>query len=146
MLAITHAFHPSTIILAPSLLYLAFLPLPVEQGNGLPPGDVSKTKGWWIDARSVLSVVVPYGLVFAGVIALMSSGEHGLDALMGVDFPGGGDRSWFVPLFEITTKWQHYTMFSVGHLVDIVNQQLLVAPMVWSSLILIGLLARYRLP
>ncbi len=145
-LAITHAFHPSTIILAPSLLYLAFAPLAVERGNGLPPGDVSKTKGWRIDARSVLSVVVPYGLVFAGVVALMSSGEHGLDALMGVDFPGGGDRSWFVPLFEITTKWQHYTMFSVGHLVDIVNQQLLVAPMVWPSLILIWLLARDRLP
>ena len=132
--------------MAPSLLYLAFAPLPAEQGNGQPEGDVSRPKGWRIDARSVLSVVVPYGLVFAGVVVLMSSGEHGLDALMGVDFPGGGDRSWFVPLFEITTKWQHYTMFSIGHLIDIVNQQLLVAPMVWPSLILIWLLARQRMP
>jgi hypothetical protein len=65
---------------------------------------------------------------------------------MGVDFPGGGDRSWFVPLFEITTKWQHYTMFSLGHLADIVNQQLLVAPMVWPSLALIGLFAWRRVP
>ncbi len=143
-LAITHAFHPSTIILAPSLLYLAFAPLPVDQGNGRDGGDVPRTAGWRIDARSVLSIAVPYGLVFAGVVALMTWGDHGLDALMGVDFPGGGDRIWFVPLFEITTKWQHYTMFSVGHLVDIVNQQLLVAPMVWPSLILIALLARGR--
>jgi len=152
-LAVTHAFHPSTIILAPSLLYLAFAPTPVGQapqpglqGNGRHPGDVPRTGVWRIDARSVLSVAVPYGLVFAGVVALMTSGDHGLDALMGVDFPGGGDRIWFVPLFEITTKWQHYTMFSVGHLVDIVNQQLLVAPMVWPSLILIALLACRRLP
>jgi len=152
-LAVTHAFHPSTIILAPSLLYLAFAPAPVGQapqpglrGNGRHPGDVPRTGVWRIDARSVLSVAVPYGLVFAGVVALMTSGDHGLDALMGVDFPGGGDRIWFVPLFEITTKWQHYTMFSVGHLVDIVNQQLLVAPMVWPSLILIALLACRRLP
>jgi len=152
-LALTHAFHPSTIILAPSLLYLAFAaapegqaPQPAGQGNDRQPGGVPRTRGWRIDARSVLSIVVPYGLVFAGVVALMTAGSHGLDALMGVDFPGGGDRIWFVPLFEITTKWQHYTMFSVGHLVDIVNQQLLVAPMVWPALILIALLARQRLP
>ena len=166
-LAVTHAFHPSTIILAPSLLYLAFAPPSVGQAppsvgqappsvgqappsvgqrNGHQAGAVPRTKGWRIDARSVLSIAVPYGLVFAGVVALMTWGDHGLDALMGVDFPGGGDRIWFVPLFEITTKWQHYTMFSVGHLVDIVNQQLLVAPMVWPSLILIALLARKNLP
>ena len=77
---------------------------------------------------------MPYVLVFAGVVALMSWRQHGLDALMGVDFPGGGDRSWFVPLFKMTTEWQHYTMFSLGHLVDIVNQQLLVAPMIWLTL------------
>jgi len=182
-LAVTHALHPSTIILAPSLLYLAFAPLagaqarqpedqarepegrarqpegqarqpedqarqPEDQapGNDRHPGGVPRARGWRVDARSVLSVAVPYALVFAGVVALMTAGDHGLDALMGVDFPGGGDRIWFVPLFEITTKWQHYTMFSVGHLVDIVNQQLLVAPMVWPSLILIALLARRRLP
>ena len=146
VLAVTHAFHPSTIILAPSLLYLAFAARPTAARNGDLAGDVLRSRRWRIDLRSVLSVVVPYGLVFAGVVALMSAGDHGLDALMGVDFPGGGDRSWFVPLFEITTKWQHYTMFSLGHLVDIVNQQLLVAPMVWPSLALIGLLAWRRLP
>lgn len=145
-LALTNAFHPSTIILTPSLIYLAVTALPIEQGNIHSVTNVLKKEGWRIDVRSVLSVVLPYTLVFAGVVALMSSGEHGLDALVGVDFPGGGDRSWFVPLFEVTTKWQHYTMFSIGHLVDIVNQQLLVAPMVWPSLILIGLLAGHRIP
>jgi hypothetical protein len=145
-LALTNAFHPSTIILTPSLIYLAVAAVPIEQGNIHSVTNVLKRERWRIDVRSVLSVVLPYTLVFAGVIALMSLGEHGLDALMGIDFPGGGDRSWFVPLFEVTTKWQHYTMFSVGHLVDIVNQQLLVAPIVWPSLMLIGLLAWHRIP
>jgi hypothetical protein len=74
----------------------------------------------------------------------MSGGGHGLDALIGVDFPGGGDRSWFVPLFKITTKYEHYTMFSLGHLLDIANEQLLVAPMVWISIALVATLSWSR--
>lgn len=84
--------------------------------------------------------------MFAAVVALMTAGNHGLDALMGVDFPGGGDRKWFVPLFEVTTEWQHYTMFSWGHLVDIVNQQLMSGPVVWPGLIILAALAGRRIP
>ncbi len=146
ILAITHAFHPSTIILTPSLLYLAFFVAPVRSWNGQTAQSVLNVDRLRVDWRRLLSVAAPYALVFGGVVALMSGGQHGLDALMGVDFPGGGDRSWFVPLFNITTEWQHYTMFSWGHLVDIVNQQLLVAPMVWPTLILIAVFAWRRIP
>lgn len=141
-LALTHGLHPSTIILTPSLLYLAYISMRGERnGQGSHVVMLDEVR---VATRTVLSIAAPYLLVLGGVLALMSSGGHGLDALMGVDFPGGGDRSWFVPLFEITTEWQHYTMFSLGHLSDIVNQQLLVAPMIWLTIVLVIVLARSR--
>lgn len=143
-LALTNGFHPSTIVLTPSLIYLAFAAFAANRRNVEGSQDVMGSSVR-IDTRSVLSVAIPYIVVLGGVIALMSGGGHGLDALMGVDFPGGGDRSWFVPLFEITTEWQHYTMFSLGHLIDIVNQHLLVAPAIWLTIALVVVLAWSRL-
>lgn len=125
-LAVTHAFHPVTLILTPSLLYLAY----IQKGQ----------------FKKLLSIVVPYALVFAGVSALMLGGGHGFEKLLGVDSPGGGDRQWFVPLFQATTEWQHYTLFSAAHLLDVVNLQALVAPVVLPGLALTALLAWRRLP
>jgi hypothetical protein len=129
-LALTHAFHPSTLVLAPSLLYVAWL---TARSKGQP-------------ARTLLALVVPYALTLAGLLALMTTGGHGLSALLGADFPGGGDRRWFVPLCQATTRWERYTMFSLAHLVDVVNQQLLVAPMIWPALGLGLAVARRRWP
>lgn len=132
-LALTHAFHPSTIVLAPGLLLLAhhlWRQAP-EQNRPL---------------RLLLSIAGPYLAVFAGVLILMTAGGHGLAALLGADAPGGGDHRWFVPLFETTTRWEHYTMFSLGHLRDIINEQLLAAPVVWPGLALIAAFARSRIP
>jgi len=92
------------------------------------------------------SIIVPYALVGLGVLALMTAGGHGLDALFGADYPGGGDRRWFVPLLATATRWEHYTMFSFGHLCDMVNEQLLTAPAILPALILTALLAWRRLP
>jgi hypothetical protein len=131
-LALTNAFHPSTLALAPSLLLLAW------QRDRL---GVEASR--W---RALAGLIVPYALVGAGVLALMTAGGHGLDALAGADYPGGGDRRWFVPLFTVQTRWEHYTMFSLGHLADIVNQQLLVAPVIWPGLILCAALAGWRVP
>lgn len=141
VLAITHATHPATIVLAPSLLYLAWVQ--AGKGAGAQGNRGTRERRFW---RAMLSIAVPYALALAGVVALMSSGRHGLDALMGADFPGGGDRRWLVPLFKTTTKWEHYTMFSLGHLIDIVNQQLLVAPAIVPGLTLAAIFARPRLP
>ncbi len=148
ILALTHAFHPSTIILAPSLVYLAWTTSRPENGPLTQVGSLRYTHahGRASFGRNLVRIAIPYALVVAGVVALMSAGSHGLAALMGADFPGGGDRRWFVPLFETTTRWEHYTMFSLGHLVDIANEQLLVAPVVLPSLILVAAFAWRRLP
>jgi hypothetical protein len=160
-LALTHAFHPSTIILSPSLLYLAWITFSRRfQPSAIPglealAGLVGDSKNR-SDARSpsplsrgmrtIFQLVLPYLLVFAGVVALMTAGGHGLDALLGADAPGGGDRNWFVPLFQTSTRWEHYTMFSLGHLLDVLNEQLLVAPAIWPGFALAALFARRRLP
>jgi hypothetical protein len=148
-LAVTNAFHPSTIILTPSLLYTGFVAArsarrPASENTRLPSraGEHYPRSAWGATA----SIIVPYVLVLAGVVALMSAGGHGIDALLGADAPGGGDRRWFVPLFRTTSKFEHYTMFSLGHLQDIVNEQLLVAPAILPGLILVAIFAWRRLP
>ncbi len=132
-LALTHAFHPSTIVLAPGLLFLAWQLIHIAQDRARP-------------LYLALSIAIPYLVVFAGILLLMTAGGHGLEALLGPDAPGGGDHRWFVPLFETTTRWEHYTMFSRGHLLDIVNEQLLVAPVVWPGLALCVVFGRSRIP
>jgi len=140
VLAITHATHPATIILAPSLLYVAW----VRSGRVREQGvNGTRARDFW---RAVFIMAIPYVLALVGVVMLMTIGSHGLDALVGVDFPGGGDRRWLVPLFQATTKYEHYTMFSLGHLSDIVNEQLLVAPAIVPGLGLAALFAWGRLP
>lgn len=161
-LAFTHAFHPSTIVLAPGLLYLAWRifsrPISVSGAGpavGLPSAaDAPQPAGLRAApvgrcsqaAQAILQIAIPYLCVFAAVVALMTAGGHGLDALFGADAPGGGDRHWFVPLFQPGTRWEHYTMFSLGHLVDILNEQLLVAPAVWPGFGLASLFVWRRLP
>jgi hypothetical protein len=148
-LAVTNAFHPSTIILTPSLLYAGYVLArrarrPAPEDAGLPVGDGRRSpRSAWTVATSI---AIPYALVFAGVVALMTTGRHGIDALLGTDAPGGGDRRWFVPLFHTTTKFEHYTMFSLGHYLDIANEQLLAAPAIWPGLILVAVFAWRRLP
>ena len=44
----------------------------------------------------------------------------------------------FVPLFEATTRWEHYTMFSWAHLLDWLNMQLLTAPVTLGGLAIMG--------
>ncbi|MFN3334325.1 MAG: hypothetical protein ACK47M_17595, partial [Caldilinea sp.] len=43
------------------------------------------------------------------------------------------------PLFETTTRWEHYTMASWPHIRDWLNNQLLVAPIVLPSLVVMGM-------
>jgi hypothetical protein len=123
-LAFTAALHPSTLVLIPSLLFL----------------------GWWTWRKGTLrlaavaaQILVPMVVVVGGTVLLMTAGGHGLQALVSTDRPGGGDARWFVPLAETQTRWEHYTMWSLAHLRDFLNEQLLVAPVVLPGLILIGL-------
>ena len=120
-LAVTNAFHPSTVILLPSLLYIGWI---VQQRN--------KSRRF-----VVLSIGLPLTLVALATIGLMELGNHGIAALFSTDRPGGGDARFFVPLWATTTRWEQYTMFSWLHLRDLLNQQLLVAPVVLPALLII---------
>jgi hypothetical protein len=122
-LALAHALHPSSLILLPSLLYLAW--------QRRSPAFL----------RILLAIAVPYVLIGGSTIALMTAGGHGLGKLLTTDSPGGGDARWLVPLWRAETRWEHYTMFSWAHLLDFLNEQMLVAPTVLPSLVLVALLA-----
>jgi hypothetical protein len=73
-------------------------------------------------------LVLPPIVVFAGLAALMMAGGHGPGAMLVDDRPGGADGIPFVPLFQVTTEWQQYTMFSLAHVLDWVNEHLLISP------------------
>lgn len=119
-LAITNALHPSTLILLPSLFYSGWVLIQQRNKSAV---------------FVVLSICIPLALVGLATIGLMEAGGHGIVALLTTDRPGGGDARFFVPLWNTTTRWEQYTMFSWLHLRDMLNQQLLVAPVVLPALI-----------
>jgi hypothetical protein len=127
-LAVTNAFHPSTIVLVPSLLYVAWRVA------------CARTRGNKSTLAIVFEVALPMVGMAVAVLALMELGGHGVRALLTTDRPGGGDASWLVPIWAVETRWQHYTMLSWPHLRDMLNEQLLSAPVVLPSLLVIGLL------
>lgn len=128
-LAVTNALHPSTVVLAPSLLWLGWRA--VRRGN--------------ISLRSsVFQIGLPVLLIGAGVFVWMEWSGHGFDALLRTDRPGGQDARWFVPLYAAQSRWEHYTMLSWPHLRDVLNEQLLVAPVVLPALVWVALTRPWR--
>lgn len=125
-LSLANALHPSTVFLWPGMALLGWLCWRRGLVSGLG-----------------LQLLLPPLLVGASVLVLMESGGHGLAAFLGVDKPGGGDGIWFVPLFETTTEWQHYTMFSVAHILDWANIHLLISPF-GLPLLAVAAIAAYR--
>ena len=117
-LALTNGFHPSTIFgLNLSSVWL--------WGREWAAATAPR---WKARLKTTLKVALPMLAVLIAVVLMMELGGHGIDALLGTDAPGGGDRSWLVPLRTLDSKWERYTMFSWGHLRDFVNEQILVAP------------------
>ncbi len=131
VLAISQGFHPATLFLQPALWFLAWW-------------------GWRRRARSfweiLLAVILPSTVVLIGVIALMTAGGHGLAAFLGPEAPGGGDHRWWVPFTQPQGDWEYYTMFSRGHLMDILNEQWLTQPFTLLSLALILLFHKRAWP
>jgi hypothetical protein len=132
-LALTNGLHPSTVALAPALLYTAFVWGRSKQID--KDTRKEKRKVWWTAAWQV---VLPIALVAGAVALLMDLSGNGLAALTTTDRPGGGDGRWLVPLAETTTRWEHYTMFSWAHLVDWLNMQVLTAPVTLGGLAIVG--------
>lgn len=156
VLAVTNATHPSTVVLAPSLLYLGWTvyrvrwtetadssashpdPKNLRNPRFIPESVGNKSRAA-IVFQVVLQIGLPMLLVAGGVITIMTAGGHGVQAMLTSDRPGGGDARWFVPLFATTTRWEQYVMFSWAHLRDALNEQMLVAPVVGGSLIVMGI-------
>jgi hypothetical protein len=133
-LASTNAFHPSTIVLWPALGYVGWRAARRRSSAG------DKASEW-------AKLVLPPILVFAGLAVLMTAGGHGPGAMLVDDRPGGADGIPFVPLFRVTTEWQHYTMFSPAHLLDWANEHFLISPFGLPLLLLAlvnGLVGRWR--
>jgi len=131
VLALAHGFHPSTVFLQPALWFLAWR---AWRREGEP---------LW---RVLIALAVPPLVVGGGVLALMTAGGHGLDAFLGPEAPGGGDHRWWVPLTEAAGKWEYYTLFSRGHLMDILNEQWLTQPFTLPALVLLMVFLWRKLP
>lgn len=124
-LALANGLHPSTVALSPAVLLMAW------HWARRQPSE----RRW---RRAALQVALPTAAVAAGVILLMELSGHGLAALLTTDRPGGGDARPFVPLTEVTTRWERYTMFSWPHLQDWLNMQVLTAPATLGGLAIVG--------
>ncbi|MCO6450510.1 MAG: hypothetical protein J5I90_06940 [Caldilineales bacterium] len=129
VLALANGFHPSTLVLQPSLWVLA---LQVGRRRRL--------------VANLPALLIPPIVIALSVVILMTAGGHGLSSFAGAEAPGGGDHSWLVPLTTIRTEWEYYTMFSRGHLIEFINQQLLVAPFTLPLLVLLPAFFRRLLP
>jgi hypothetical protein len=121
-LAITNAFHPSTVVLWPPMGYVAWkVTTRPATGNGSPREGAWRVREW-------TKFALPPILVFIMLAAFMTAAGHGPAAMLVSDRPGGADAIPFVPLFQTTTRYQHYTMFSLEHLVDWANEHFLISP------------------
>lgn len=127
-LAVTNGLHPSTIVLAPALLLAAWMWIDQQRRAGAAAAG----------RRALWQVALPMAAVAAGVVLLMQLSGHGPAALVTTDRPGGGDARWFVPLTGVSTRWEHYTMFSWAHLRDWLNEQMLTAPVTLGGLAIVG--------
>jgi hypothetical protein len=127
-LAVTNSFHPSTIVLWPALLYLGWWL------SKNPAGHHNRRLAVW------LHLTLPPVLVFLGLAVFMTAGGHSPMAMLQDDRPGGADGIPFVPLFTVTTEWQHYTMFSLAHMIEWANEHFLISP--FGLVLLLGACAR----
>ena len=148
-LAVTIGLHPSTVVLSPALLVVAWRGgRQGDKGGGRQgaPHDLENRGARW---GALWQVAWPMAVVAGGVWLLMELSGNGLAALSSTDRPGGGDGRMFVPLWATTTRWEHYTMFSWMHLLDWLNMQLLTAPVTLGGLAIVGgalLAERLRMP
>ena len=136
ILALAHAFHPATLILQPSLWVLAWW-ASRQRDNG------TRLRAF---VRSLPALLVPAIVIGAATFALMTAGGRGINAFLGDEAPGGGDHSWLVPLTTVSGDWEYYTQFSRGHLIEFINQQLLVMPFTLPLLLVLVLGFWKRLP
>lgn len=102
-------FHPLTLSLGPSGLYLALA----------RPGRARSL------ATAAFFAALPVALLALG----MTLAGHGLGRIGSTDLPGGGDHDMLVPLWQAGTRFERVTLFSGRHLLDVLNQIVLISPL-----------------
>jgi hypothetical protein len=116
-LGIAIAMHGQMLYLIPSFAVLCFAAWRAGQGRQIFPAL----------ALAVLPglLTVSYALTHRELILGKAYG----------DVLGGGDDRMFVPLTEIVSPYEYYTLFSIGHGMELINLILMVAP--WVGLLLV---------
>lgn len=86
-----------------------------------------------------IGVGAAISILIASVIIIDGYDWDRLSAGMGE--MGGGDGRTMMPLFQIFTRFEHYTFFSWAHVGAVINEQLLTAPLAILTLLIISALA-----
>lgn len=103
------AFHGLAVYLIPSLLFLVYLDYS-NQGAFLR----RRIKSW---ITPFFALVLP-SLIVVGLALAYPESIRG--SLIG-DAIGGGDHRPFVPLFNLQSEYERYTLFSITHFTEILN-------------------------
>lgn len=134
ILALAHGFHPATLVLQPSLWLLAL-------AAAAPGRRITALR------RQLPALILPPLLAAAGVVALMTGYVVTTGPVLTTGYVvGGSDARWLVPLTAPVSSWEYYTLFSRGHLIEMINQQLLAAPFTLPALALLLACCRRSLP
>jgi hypothetical protein len=130
LLGVAAACHGGNLTLGLSLLFLC---LRVPHAGHEARGGWLLRGGVWL---RLLGAGASFLLPIAVVELLMSQRGLGLESLTSRDSPGGADHSMFVPLWSLSTPQEHATLFSTQHLLDVLNEVVLVSPMLLGMLLL----------
>ena len=79
--------------------------------------------------RRFLLASAAFALPIALLVIGLSFAGHGLDRFGTSDSPGGGDAKMFVAWSDAKPPFEHYTMLSAGHAWALLNELLLLSPM-----------------
>ena len=110
LLGILLALHRVLAIFGPSLLYLAYR-------------DYRRRSNRFSTGKSLLATAAAIGCVPASAAVFLALSGVGFEAY--VDRTGGGE---FLPLLDQPGYYAQYRIFSLEHLVDFINLQLISAP------------------
>lgn len=119
-LGIAYLLHNVSGVLLPSLFALYFLTEKLSPSLPLALALPNRLFTWRFAFMC---------LAFAGVVLAFFAGVYSDRYNYADDFFGGGKGWMFVPLHNIGSPFQHYTMFSYAHFLDVANLLFLLGPL-----------------
>lgn len=138
VLILTFWSHGSTGFFFPSLLFLCMTKIKIDKMSFKNFIKIFINKTF----LKIVFIFLIFTLLLFSIIELNSFyafNTHitNIEALKIGDFGGGGDGKMFVPLYKITARTEKYTMFSINHIIDIINYIIILAPFSLLALIII---------